>query len=32
MLVCVECGSDYDDSQQGMNYFICTHCLIDIEQ
>lgn len=32
MIVCVECGEEFEDMQSSVSYFICENCLIEIEE
>jgi hypothetical protein len=31
MIVCVECGEQFEDFQGIVNYFICHECMVEIE-
>jgi hypothetical protein len=31
MVVCTECGQEFSDFDHMVKYFICTHCLIEME-
>ncbi len=31
MLICVECGQDFEDMNMGVSYFICHECMIELE-
>lgn len=31
MKICIECGEEYEDFSESIDYFICKGCLIEIE-